>query len=60
MYFTGKSLIDYLIVAEGPSPSRRPELALTILTKAEESLFAKLESDYKDVPDDLEEQAATI
>ena len=57
-YFANNALIDYFAVITGletPSPGR-----LAVLTKPEKELFEKLEKDYKNVKDDLEEQASIV
>lgn len=59
-YFTGKGLIDYFVIVEGPSQSSRSKLDSARLTKTEEELFVKLEKDYADVKVDIEEQASIV
>ena len=54
-YFTGKGLIDYFVVVEGPSQSSRSKLDSARLTRLEEELFIKPEKDYEDVNGDIEE-----
>ena len=59
-YFTGKGLIDYFVIVEGPSQSSRSKLDSARLTETEEELFVKLEKDYEDVKGDIEEQASIV
>jgi len=59
-YFTGKGLIEYFVVVEGPNQSSRSKLDTARLTKTEEELFIKLEKDYEDVKGDIEEQASVV
>jgi hypothetical protein len=54
-YFTGKGLIDFFIVIEGPSQSGRSKLDSATLTKTKKELFVKLEKDYEDAKGDIEE-----
>ena len=59
-YFTGKGLIDYFIIIEGPSQSSRSKLDSTTLTKTKKELFIKLEKDYEDTKGNIEEQASIV